>query len=104
MENTAQISHAFLVKLVTQLMTHGAAGFLHKTETVRNIAWLARTVPGTQAVFRMEWDCLRGSSQLPLTPSPSQLEPNGYSAPYRNISWTRAWPGQDWPLERQPGR
>ncbi|XP_011371176.1 uromodulin-like 1 [Pteropus vampyrus] len=32
------------------------------------------------------------------------LEPNGYSAPYRNISWTRAWPVQDWPLERQPGR
>lgn len=102
-ENTAQISHAFLVKLVTQLMTHGAAGFLHKTETVRNIARLARNVLGTQAVFRAEWHCLQGSSQLPQTWSPSQPEPNGYSASYRNISWACAWPVQGRPLERQPG-
>lgn len=40
MENTAQVSHAFLVKLVIRLMIHGAAGFLHKTETVRNTAGL----------------------------------------------------------------
>lgn len=32
MENTAQISDAFLVKLVTQLMRHGAAGFLHNAK------------------------------------------------------------------------
>lgn len=44
----------FLVKLVTQLMIHGAAGFLHKTETIKNIARLARHVPGTHAVLGME--------------------------------------------------
>lgn len=51
MENTAPISHAFLVKLVIQLMTHGAAGFLHKTETVGNVARLACDVPGTHCLL-----------------------------------------------------
>ena len=62
MENTAQISEAFLVKLVTQLMTHRAAGFLHKTKPVRNIARFTLKVPGTHSAFRMEWKCLQGSS------------------------------------------
>lgn len=65
MENTAQISHAFLVKLVIRLMTHGAAGFLHRTETVGNVAWLACDVPGTRSAFRTGWDC----SRTLLTPS-----------------------------------
>ena len=80
MENTAQISDAFLVKLVTQLMTHRAAGFLHK-KPIRNIARFALHVPGTRSAFRMEWNCIQGSSSLPPTWSPTQLEPDSYSAP-----------------------
>lgn len=38
MENAAPISLAFLVKLVIRLMTPGAAGFSHKTETVGNVS------------------------------------------------------------------
>lgn len=60
MENTAQISDAFLVKLVTQLMTHGAAGFLHKTKTVRDIAQFALNVPGTCSAFRMDGTGFKG--------------------------------------------
>lgn len=71
MENTAQISDAFLVKLVTQLMTHGAAGFCTKQKTVRDIAQFALNVPGTCSAFRMDGTGFKGHPNLSKWSFPS---------------------------------
>lgn len=103
MENVAQVSAAFLGKLVIQLTTRRAAGSLHKAKPVRNPSWLPPAIPGTRSVFRIRWNCVQGhphSLRHGILPSGSLIATRLHEEMSPEAG---AWRGQGCRRERQPG-